>query len=245
MNLEVRPAVFPESSSLDPPSWICDENTPVVRPAFGASWGEEELTPADPAAGDAARAQVESGAAPALDMDQLQQELAAAYAKAEAEGQAQGEAAGRALWDERVAGLDDLVQELVDVRRRVFGSMEAQLRELALAVARAVIERELEGDDEYVPRLVREAVELVVDQDEIVITVSPADLELLAPHVERLTAEHPRAGGFTLRGDQRVERGCLVDTRLARVDATLDSRLRNIAQALNGDSDHGPAEDPA
>jgi len=82
--------------------------------------------------------------------------------------------------------------------------------------------------------LVRQAVGLVVEDDEIIISVSPRDHDLLAPRLEEIASEFPRAGGLVLRADESVEDGCVVDTRLARVDATIANRLHNVADSLNG-----------
>lgn len=239
--MHVRPATFPISEPAQVPAWIQASGLPAVRPAFVSEQPlEEPPLPGAPAGVE--QFVVENTP---TDPEQLARAaLAEARAVAEAEGFAQGEAAGRAEWEERVRRVDEVLEDLCDVRRRIFVSMESQMRELSLEVARTVLERELRQDTDYLEGLVRQALDLVANEDEIVISVAPGDRELLAPRLDAIAGDYPRAGGLALREDTAVEHGCVVDTRLARVDATLTGRLDAIADALagNGDPDHGEAE---
>lgn len=233
--MQVKPATFPVSEQLPVPAWIQVSGLPAVRPAFAM---EQPVT--EPPVGAEPQGEFQVTEETPTDPQQLERAaLSEARAIAEAEGHTQGEAAGRAEWEERVVRLDELIDDLCNVRRRIFVSMESQMRELGLCVARTILERELRGDADYLEGLVRQALELVVDEDEIVISVAPGDRELLASRLDAIAKDYPRAGGLALREDATVLRGCLVDTRLARVDATLKGRLAAIAEALNGNEYEG------
>lgn len=230
--MQVRTASFPTTGATPVPEWIQLSAVPDVRPAFVV-----QQPVAEPAADDGEEIPAATEP-PAMDPEQQQRaELAEVLARAEAEGRAAGEVEGRAMWEQRVERIDEVLADLNELRRRLFASMEGQMRELALCVAGTILERELQGDQQYVMGLVRQAVELVADGDEINISVNPEDLEWMASRLEQLAAEVPRAGQLTVRPDATVLLGCLVDTRLARVDATLASRLRSVAEALEGDGE--------
>lgn len=236
--MQVKTATFPVTEQLPVPAWIQASSIPEVRLAFVA--GEPA---AEPQEGVAPQEGFQATEQTPTDPQQVERaELAEAIAAAEAQGFAQGEAAGRAEWEERVQRLDQVVDDLCDLRRRVFASMEGQMRELGLCVARTILERELSQDTGYLERLVRQAMDLVVDEDEIVISVAPGDRELLASRVDAIALDYPRAGGLAVREDPAIEFGCKVDTRLARVDATLEGRLAAIADALNGGGEEGDEE---
>jgi len=234
--MQVKPATFPVTEQLQAPAWIQACGIPEVRPAF--------VSVPEPGAGEGQAPEAAEGeqfqVAEVTPTDPQQLERAAqaeARAEAEAEGFAQGEAAGRADWEERIRRLDEVVDDLCDVRRRIFASMESEMKDLALHVARAVLERVRRGDTSYVEGLVRQAMDLVADEDDIVISVAPQDRELLASRLEQIALDYPRAGGLAVREDAGIGYGCMVDTRLARVDATLAGRLASIADALNGGDD--------
>ncbi len=224
MSIAATPISFPVAGQIEPPEWLRGAGVPTIRPAFAPA--EPTMAPSSPGATAQHQHQV--------DMVQVEQQLAEAMAQAQAEGFARGEVEGRAAWEERAANLDQVVAEMVEVRRKIFGAMTTQMQELALGVAREVLKRELTQDPEYVVDLVRQAVELVVEEDEIIISVSPQDHALMSARMDEIASNFPRAGGLVLRADESVENGCVVDTRLARVDATLANRLHNIADSLNG-----------
>jgi flagellar biosynthesis/type III secretory pathway protein FliH len=162
----------------------------------------------------------------------LEQRIAEATRQAEEEGRARGEAEGRAAFEEAVERVESILGELSRTRQRVYSTVEAQMIELALCVAGAVLDREIEADRDYVLRLVRQAVGMVADGTEVEVSVSPGDYELIASSVEAITADEPRSGALVVRVDEAIEAGCVVETRIARVDATVATRLRNIATAL-------------
>ena len=234
--MQVKTATFPVSERSPVPPWLQASGRPAVRLAFVSDPSGAE--PAQPEA--VADEQFPVTETTPTDPRQLERAaLSEARATAEAEGFAQGEAAGLAEWEERIRRVDEVVDDLCDVRRRIFASMESQMKELAICVARTILERELRQDTGYLESLVRQALDLVVEEDEIMISVAPGDRELLESRLDAIAKDYPRAGSLALREDPTVELGCMVDTRLARVDATLESRLAAIADVLNGDIEDG------
>jgi len=161
--------------------------------------------------------------------------LAEAVARAEAQARERVESEGKARWDRAVEQLDRVLSDLLDIRRQLFGTMEQEMMHLALCVARAVVARELTSDPQYVLRLVREAVGMIVDEDRVEISVSAADYDLVFERLADISRDNPRAGTLLIKADQSIEAGCIVETKLARIDATVASRLRNVAESLLGE----------
>jgi flagellar assembly protein FliH len=209
----VRPIALPVKHRSAAPPWLAALGAEsIVRPAFV---GEEAQAEADRARAD-------------LERDE-------ALARAVAEGRARGEAEGREAMAQAAARLDALLADLEGARRRLMARAERELVELALVIAGAVLEREIEAEPDYLLRLVRQVVEMVADGDQVEIAVSPRDLELVLAHKDELARESPRAGALLVRADEAIAAGCVVETRLARVDATLATRLRNVAAELQAE----------
>lgn len=205
----VQPLHFPVTRKSEPAAWIAASQAGAVHSAFGPP---------------------EDGAA--AERDRLEAQLAERLTLAEAEGRARGEAEGRARVEQRVVRLDAILAELLDVRRRTFASMQRELVDLAMCVASAILRREIAGDREQIVRVVEEAVGMVADRDEVEISVAPADLPLLRERQEEISRGNPRAGTLLIRASDSIDVGCVVETRLARIDATLETRLRNVAESL-------------
>jgi flagellar biosynthesis/type III secretory pathway protein FliH len=214
----IRPATFPVGQAPAPrPAWIGPCGTDQVRSAFG---------PAAAAAPSAAAGEAAAQQAAAA-------QLADATAQAAAEGRARGEAEGRAVFEDAVRKLDEVLTGLVELRLSAFAELEGQLVDLALCVSEAIIERELTVDRDYTLRIVRHAVELVASGDEVEISVAPQMHQLVAERLEAIAGEVPRAGGLLVKADESIEAGCVVETRMAQVDATVAARLKNVAERLH------------
>jgi flagellar biosynthesis/type III secretory pathway protein FliH len=223
-----QPAHFPGAQDVERPTWLHGSESSVRRVFMPAGWVEPASAPT------AAPTPAVAGPAAAPDTQaMLEQQIAEATRQAEAEARARGEAEGRAAFAEAVERVGRILGELGGAQRGIYTTMEAQMIDLALCVAGAVLEREVEADRDYVLRLVKQAVGMVADGSEVEVCVSPGDYELIASSVDSITADEPRSGALVVRADEAIEAGCVVETRIARVDATVATRLRNIAGALH------------
>jgi flagellar assembly protein FliH len=123
---------------------------PSVTPFdWGASlapldhWSDETLV----AAADPAPAPVPEPVVPAVDLAQQQAHLAALERDAFAKGFAQGERAGAEVANQRgeamLRRLTQTLEELTTLRSQMIHQTERQMVQLALAVARRVVRREV------------------------------------------------------------------------------------------------------
>lgn len=118
--------------------------------------------------------------------------------------------------------------------------IEQALAGLAMAVARQLVRRELRVDPGQVVATVRQAVSaLPSSQRTVHVRLHPEDRALVR---EALAVDGE--SGWKLIADPVVERGgCVVETEVSRVDATIESRLNAvIAQVLGGDRSGDGAE---
>jgi flagellar assembly protein FliH len=124
--------------------------------------------------------------------------------------------------------------------------LEQQLLEVAIAVARQVIRREIKCDPNQIIAVVREArAELPDSQREITLVLHPEDATL----VHQLLLARADETAWRIEEDPTLTRGgCKVMTNVSYVDATLESRVAKIAaRVLGGErhSDHGVVEPSA
>lgn len=214
--LAVRPINFPVAYKSKAPAWLANvgNGSPQVQTAFAA----------------------DSAALVGMsEQEMMHRQLAEAMARAEAEGRTRGEAAGRAHLDELVLRIEQIYEDLIEVRQRIFSSMEEQMTDLALQVAQSILETELQTNREHVLRLVRQAVSLVACGDQIDIFVAPQDYQLFGERISAIAQEIPQANKVLVKADENISAGCVVETQFARVDTTISSRLRNVADALHAE----------
>lgn len=149
-------------------------------------------------------------------------------------GFAEGRAAAEAQAAQEVARLHDLLNSILAERARILSGAEAELVDLALAIARKVIGDIAANHVEAVAYIVHQAVEQLGQTGPFQIHLHPAD-------AQRLAAFWPTEGkpGWKLVPDERVAPGgCIVVCGAGQVDARLETQLDLIQRAfrdLQGD----------
>lgn len=214
----IRPIALPVTQKTVAPEWLNVFENPIIKPAFQF---QEEA----------------SGQTNDLNHEAIAVQVAEAFARAERDGRIQGERAGKAKVEETFQRLNEVLHDLVEVRQRIFQAMEQDAIALSMVIAQTILGRELKTDSEWIQKWVREAVDLVAEGDEIEITVSLKDQHSIQGLVEEIAKENPRAKALFVKASSSIDNGCVVETKFARVDATLATRLETIANALRTSED--------
>jgi flagellar assembly protein FliH len=122
------------------------------------------------------------------------------------------------------------IEELELVRDRIMIESEQDLCDLALHIAREILECEVEGRREFTERMVEFALKTLRGADSITLRMGPTD-------VTALREKHPE-----LVSDQAVVRvvedpgntlgGVVAECELGRLDATIEARLREAGRQM-------------
>ena len=188
-----------------------------------------------PAAESAPRPSAAPGpaAAPSSDPSEHQARLAALERDAFAKGYAQGERAGAEAGARRseamLRRLGETLQEIGGLREKILRQSERQLVQLAFALARRVVRREIEGDDDFLAALARVALDRLGEHATATIHLHPEDLARTpARHLEEWSSAQVR-----VLPDPAVSRGgCRVESPYGFVDAGIDAQFEQLARAL-------------
>ncbi len=172
--------------------------------------------------------------------DELQGAEKQAWIEAEAAGRAAGLAAAQRQIDQRVrqleeatAALSAALQAMARPLSHVDDEIHGQVVELAIAIARGLLRRELRSDPTQIIGIVRETVALLPAAARGVrVSLHPEDAALVR---ERLPAGGPDQA-WSIIDDPALSRGdCRVHTDYAQVDARIETRLKATLAALLGD----------
>jgi len=156
-----------------------------------------------------------------------------AFAKGYAQGERAGVEAGNRRGDAMLRRLGETLDELASLRQTLLRQSERQLVQLALALAKRIVRREIAADDELFTALTRVALDRLGDARQATIRLNPEDHARLSGRgVEQWAAAH-----VSVVADSGVTRGgCLVESPFGFVDATIDAQFQELAQAmLDGD----------
>jgi flagellar biosynthesis/type III secretory pathway protein FliH len=166
---------------------------------------------------------------------ELERVVAEAYARGLEDGRRQGELAEQTRLRTAVQAAEQALDELRANAAQTVGTVEENICALAVAVARHVIGRELDGNSEALADLVRRALaEFPIDQP-IRIRVNPVDLTTITARATGDGGAIPIATGRDVRwlADARVAPGgCVVEGRDRIVDGRVDTALERVYRRL-------------
>lgn len=153
------------------------------------------------------------------------------------EGEARGRKSGERAMRPQIKALEQLLQGLSTPYAELDETMEQELVQLAMAVARHLVRRELRTDPSAVVAVLREALGALPSADRKVrLYLHPQDARVVrdALQVEELNRPWSVVEDPTLsRGGVRVE------TDTSRVDATLETRLNAVIASVWGGERRG------
>lgn len=133
--------------------------------------------------------------------------------------------------------LQSCAQQLDGLQQQMASAMAAA----AVSLARQVVRSELELRPQLVAQVAAEALEtLLLSARHITVRVHPDDHALVAHGAEDALA----ARGARLVADPALSRGgCLVESDIGIIDASIETRWRRAAAALGSESSWAPADE--
>ncbi len=166
--------------------------------------------------------------------------LSAARAEVEAlreDARHEGFAQGRAEANGEVAGalstLHAMAQGLLDQREQFEESAVREATVLAVEVAARILRAEVAVRPERVAGVVRGAIRRAADRSRLVARVNPADLAGCRLAAPAILEEMGGIASFQVVDDPRIAAGsCVLETVAGDVDATFESQLGRVLEAL-------------
>jgi flagellar assembly protein FliH len=158
-------------------------------------------------------------------------------ARARIEGEAEGRRQLRAEIDrERAAEVREVKEalaRLADLEETLTRRREAVLLEIALEAASRIVREKIDAADPVALRAIQDAMDSLPGSTSLRARLHPGDLELLA---RELKGEIDR-GRLELVPDEAITRGgCVVESAVGTVDATIETALDSLRAASLGSS---------
>lgn len=183
----------------------------------------------------AAEAEAVVEAAHAERAEVLEEARREGYQAGQAEGRRAGAEAVRAEAAARLDALAAVVNEVGRVRDELAARYEDDIVELALAVAARIVRRESALGPDTVRTLLRETLPRTGGATNIKIVLHPEDLAVLEQDARQLASLTDGRAGVSWEADERVARGgCHVETERGGIDASVETRVRRIVEAMIG-----------
>ena len=225
MQVFVEPVVFEDMERIRPVPEVQQEIHAVIAPP-----------PPDPA--QVAREIIAEARDTARTMlRQARDVIAADRAAAVEAGRAQGLAEGRAEADQETAGLVRTCEQIgihvMEERERVLAESESDIVELALSIARRIVNASLDVDESLVVDACRGAMRKAFQRGSMQVLAHPDDLDLLRGAGPDLANELGGVDHLDFIEERRMTRGSvIVRTPAGEIDATIAGKADKIEQAL-------------
>ena len=197
-----------------------------ARPVSRVVWREVGAAATAPAAGQPVRD-------PAAELAQLEIQSQQKIREARAAGVREGEIAGRnraaAEFQPVVERLTRSIQEIANLRARLRREAEADVVQLALAIGRRVVRRELSADPDALRGMVVAALEKLQGQEISRVKVHPSHVALVKSCLQQAL----NSGQVEVLPDPSRELGSVIfETTRGNLDASVESQLLEIERGL-------------
>ena len=148
-------------------------------------------------------------------------------------GVERGRAEARAALETIGASFTDSLRELAEFRVRLKERYERELLELALGVARKVVQQELAERPEIWLGMIRAAVKRAVDRERIALRVPPPLMAFLRGSLAALRASLQDVKDLELVEDPSLPAGgCVIESRFGEVDIGVETQLQRCERAV-------------
>jgi flagellar assembly protein FliH len=156
-------------------------------------------------------------------------------AEAYSAGFKQGEEAAREAMREpfalALASFQQAAEAILHLRTQVLRLAEEDVITLAFQFARKVIQQEALHNREVLSTTLRRALDCLIDRDNLVVRVSPADLQQALELQADLQNICGGIKALTIQADTAIGRGgCVVESTFGEIDARLEAQLEEIEQ---------------
>lgn len=164
-----------------------------------------------------------------------EQAEAAGYTKGIEEGRQQAFQSELPRIQEKVAKLDQLIEEMNTFRQKIFQANESFLMDLIARVAGMVALKEVTVDPDYIRRLLISLLHQIGTKDDTKIYLSPPDFANVDALYQSLQKEFGKLSNTTIEASEAIPvGGCKIETRFGVVDASVQTQIENVMKALKG-----------
>jgi flagellar biosynthesis/type III secretory pathway protein FliH len=155
-----------------------------------------------------------------------------AYEKGFEQGQKDGVALGEKKAQETWKKMMALLEELEDLKGRIFEETEEEIIRLSVTMARKIIKKEVAMDSDTLRRSVHHALKFLKDKSFVRVLINPDDMKILEPYLPEFATDN-KIENLELAEDHCVEPGgCILETGFGRINATLEGQLAELEMEM-------------
>ncbi|MHB1126187.1 MAG: FliH/SctL family protein [Bacillota bacterium] len=130
----------------------------------------------------------------------------------------------------------EVVREAHRLRREVLGEVEPEVIDLAIGMASAIVQRQVEVAPDTIINIARLAFQKLYESKKFTVFANPDDMILLKSRKHELLQYLEEGSTVRIIQDPAIiQGGCRVETENGDVDATIEGQIRELTLHLRGD----------
>ena len=154
-----------------------------------------------------------------------------AYQKGFQEGHKAGIESQQAQIASAGQGLEQAIAHIQNLRQEIYDTIEQEVVELSLAIARKVVCREIKTNKDIVLCVAKEALSRVEVPGKIKIRLNPADLQFIKENQKQISTLLQHVDNVTFEAEESISSGgCLIETNLGEIDARIENQLQVVEE---------------
>lgn len=165
---------------------------------------------------------------------ELAEEKTAVIEEAYAKGFAKGEADAKAQYASAIREVFDTITHISTEKQAFVKNSKEEILALSLHAAQKMMQAELKQDPAALMAIVLDAIRRITDKDRVLIKVNASDMDVVRQYQSLILEHMPDIKSLEVHEDARVEAGgCVIETRLGYVDATVLTKVSVLENAFS------------
>jgi flagellar assembly protein FliH len=149
----------------------------------------------------------------------------------------QGEKDGLELGEKKalkvVEHMGELLEGMTRLRKELVKKHEKDIVMLIVAVAKKIIQQEIQTNEEAIREVLFKAVALAAEKSKVTVRINPEDFAFVEQLRPEFFAQFSELKSITVTSDPSITQGgCLLETPYGEVDARIETQLERIYQSL-------------
>ncbi|MBQ3311347.1 hypothetical protein IJG72_04645 [bacterium] len=148
----------------------------------------------------------------------------------------EGYKAGLAQAEEDISELREKISDFISAKKEVFEYIAPDILEISVDIARKIIKRELEQNPQIILDSIIDVMSNISrEESKITIKLNPLQVDLVKEELPKYISSMGVEAKINIIADDLIEEGgCILNTNNGIVDASLETQLEIIKEALKG-----------
>ena len=148
----------------------------------------------------------------------------------------EGYRAGIEQAESDIIALREKIADFISAKKEVFEFIAPDILEISVDIAKKIIKREVEQNPEVILESILDVMNtLSKEEPRITIKLNPLQVDLVKTELPEYVSSMGIEAKINVVGDESIsEGGCIISTNNGIVDASLDTQLEIIKEALKG-----------